>query len=455
MGLFDKNKISLSDLTFNVGLSHGKTIGKIRNFPIKQVNSERIEVTDTWLEKVIRNKKIVNGVDEKLIQAIVACIEKGDDPEGMTFAHSDRGESGKNPFLVRIYHDRAAEDDEHEDEHEDHSQADEENEEIDYDPSVDPSQKFVRKGEPIARIEFEIPPVLGMDVFGQPTEPEFPSIDSISTDPTVRLSEETHIIYANISGKIGFKKHSLYVESIDVHEGDVDSTFGDIEIFGSLEITGSIRPGITVKVEGDLIVRGNARGASLTVGGNLVVLRGIKMGLDAKLEVDGEVALGFIRDSNLVCGQNITIQIAAISSFVQAKGNIISSGPATQFYGGHFVCGGIMEVANLGRDGAEKTAVDVGVDWERYLKIRAMKAEMEALQESADGKDAANALKHEIALLSHEFEYNTKATVSVKGALSPNIHLTIAGKTIGVPEEYNNVSVSSKLNKGTFFTGNN
>ena len=92
----------------------------------------------------------------------------------------------------------------------------------------------------------------------------------------IRISEDKCTIYSKVSGHVTLVDDMVMVSDVYRFPANVDSSTGDIDYKGTVEVTGNVTTGFAVKAEGDIIVNGVVEGATLISGGNIVLKRGMQ-----------------------------------------------------------------------------------------------------------------------------------------------------------------------------------
>ena len=86
-----------------------------------------------------------------------------------------------------------------------------------------------------------------------------------------KTSEDGKETYAAISGKIEYCNYDLSVVNVYDVNGNLDMSMGNIDFNGDVNITGSVRSGVTVHAMGSIYVGGFVEGATLIAGKDIVL----------------------------------------------------------------------------------------------------------------------------------------------------------------------------------------
>lgn len=131
----------------------------------------------------------------------------------------------------------------------------------------------VNENDTIARIHQPQPGKPGRTVTGQELQPDPVKKAEIECGNGAKLSEDQDTVIATRKGVPFHKKgrvHSLKVENIYTHKGDVDIKSGNIDFRGHFKIQGAVNEGMKVSADGNIEIGDNASGAEILAGGSVV-----------------------------------------------------------------------------------------------------------------------------------------------------------------------------------------
>ena len=218
--------VRVSDDAMTAAINVVSTAEKRRRYTIAELN------------RAIRAKKIVHGIDSGVLVRMVARQQFNRD---VVFAKGTPPENGENGEIIHL---------------------------IDF-PEGKQSVP-VKKGTLICRV---IPPtsgIPGMDVYGR-------ALHCIPGRPiTVPLGENTaydrkdNVLYAKESGSISVEK-GVYVicDELIINE-NVTQESGKIEFSGNIVINGNVSDNTIIVSEKNIILRGKVTGAAITAKGSIV-----------------------------------------------------------------------------------------------------------------------------------------------------------------------------------------
>jgi hypothetical protein len=215
----------------------------------------------------------------------------------------------------------------------------------------------------------------GMNVLGEPI-PQQPGKDiTVKVSGDVSYIPETGQVIATAAGILSVVKGTeVKVSTKQTISGNIDFAVGNIESKNSVDITGSVHPGFSVKTKGDLRIGGNVESATIFCKGNVVVKGGL-LGANSRLETVGDADLNFMERSETIAGGGIILRRGSYYSRVSGDGDIFCS-PESKMIGSVFCCAGNFAGGDVGSPHAIAATIIAGVDGKRYAKYMNMKQEV-------------------------------------------------------------------------------
>ena len=308
--------------------------------------------------------------------------------------------------------------------------------------------------------------VLGEEVAQTPGK-DLPVVISNDTE----FDEESGIIRATRRGILSLvNENSIKVCAKQVISGNIDYSTGNIESQDAVEIGGTILPGFKVVTHGDLLLRGNARSATINCHGNLVVKGGI-IGKQCDIHVQGDADFNFMEQGKLRTNGKAIIRKQAYYCKVMADGDIHCK-ENSQIMAAVLMSGGNLSVGNVGSPKSPPSRLAGGVSpdcYLRYLKMQSQLYSIEqerlvflqlhgmkkktALRESLE--ESINSLYHEMTSLNlipgsadnSGLEYIQKTTITVKGTIFSGTELQLGNTTTTIKKNLRSVCFS--LDKDT------
>lgn len=205
-------------------------------------------------------------------------------------------------------------------------------------------------------------------------------------DIPVTISDDAE--YDLVSGVIRAKhggilslvnENSIKVCAKQLISGNIDYHTGNIESHNAVEIGGTILPGFTVNTNGDLLLGGNARSATINCRGNLVIKGGI-IGEKCRVRVKGDADLRFIEQGHLRTEGKVIIRKQAYYSRILAD-NEIHCEESSQIMAGVLISGRSLNLGNVGSPNAPPAMLAAGVAPERYLQYLSMRAKLRDIEQ--------------------------------------------------------------------------
>ncbi len=283
------------------------------------------------------------------------------------------------------------------------------------DGSMDYKEKeFVtkcEKGEVICEFKPYIEAQEGYTVYGEPIPGKMlgekkykigtgmiPSADN----PNIYIAEYEGALNIDKSGRIS-------VENKVKIKKDVDLNTGNLNINGSIEIGGTIRPGFIVKATGSIYVNESIEDAVVEAGADVIVNHGI-LGKDkgtCKIKAGGNVSSKFIQNADVRSDGKIMVKESVVQSDIFSK-EIVFVG--ANVIGGKVIGKNGLEVGTAGSTSFTKTVLMAGKDMEIEEKIEEMNKQL---------KDISKVYKDHIDDMKMQFGENFLRDISnfVKGLI--------------------------------------
>lgn len=418
-----------------------------------------------WLQGELENSGIIFGIKTDLFSEIAVRLKNGLELRGLEVAKGVPPTQATEPYLNILREQESS--------------------------GIDRFKAYlrhtlVRTGQLVAEIRYRSPAVVGKDVGGRAI---LPPPGEKSPDPIISDGLEitkNGEIQALSAGVVQFDGDwSISLIQMLIHEGNANLACGDITFEGPAEINGNIDGGARVKVSGDLIVRGEVCGGSIECGGNLVVERGIVVGLNGRVEVKGDVTADFVENSTIHCRGSLNVARSIMQSNIIAGGSITVASGDGLISGGMYSCHGSLRTGNLGRPEGSLTSLNVGTNVRAECSIQIRKKRLDTLLSQSEedrrnfkvlmnkhvsrlskvDKKLKDGLRIRIARWSKIIEsaqlhlkkasegltFSSDAELHVSGALSTNCLITVRGKMIAIREDKAFVSISGVLENGSYF----
>ena len=170
-----------------------------------------------------------------------------------------------------------------------------------------------------------------------------------------------HQLIATINGQIVDSGNRISIDPRLEIKGSVGVGTGDIDFDGSVEISGSVKQGFSVKATGDIEIKGSVSGAEVS-GRNVIISGGITGANRGKVYAKEDVRCAFTENAVVEAGRDIYIADAALHSTLRAGKQIIIEDKRGQITGGLSIAGEEIRAKVIGNQAYVVTRVSVGVD---------------------------------------------------------------------------------------------
>ncbi len=242
----------------------------------------------------------------------------------------------------------------------------------------------VSKGDIIAT---NIPPTSGtpgINVCGEEI-PQIPGKDlPVEVLKDAEYDKKSRTIRATRGGILSLvRDNSIMVCAKQIISGNIDYSTGNIESHNAVEINGTILPGFSVKTQGDLLLNGNARAASIRCDANLVIKGGI-IGEQCKVTVKGDADITFMDQGRLRSKGKVIIREHAYHSRIMADGEIHAR-ESSQVMAGVLMSGKSLFLGNVGSPSSPPALLAAAVAPGRYLRFLSMREKLRETEQERLG----------------------------------------------------------------------
>lgn len=200
----------------------------------------------------------------------------------------------------------------------------------------------------------------GMNIQGKRIAPRDTKKAILRHGKNIKLSEDGLSISSMVHGHVMLVDGDVFVS--DVYEVEnVDTSTGNIDYPGSVQINGNVTNGFTVKSSGNVVINGIVEGAHIIAGGNIVIARGMNGMTRGTLKAGGNVIAKFIENATVEADGYVNTG-SILHSRVSAGTEIEVTGKKGFITGGRVQAGSQITVKTLGAMMGASTIVEVGVD---------------------------------------------------------------------------------------------
>ena len=180
------------------------------------------------------------------------------------------------------------------------------------------------------------------------------------------------------SGMVEYVNNAINVSNVYSIKGDCDMSVGNIDFDGSVQISGCVRTGHTVKATGGISVGGGVQAAKLIAGGNVEVKGGMQGSGKGSIEAGGSVSIMYIEQGSISAGGPVTVDVS-IHSRIETGSTIHVKGKRGAIIGGQAAAAGDIVANFIGTLAGTRTEVEVGFMPKKRSRIQEIEKEMERI----------------------------------------------------------------------------
>jgi uncharacterized protein (DUF342 family) len=206
-------------------------------------------------------------------------------------------------------------------------------------------------------------------------------------DIPLPLGENVHVgddgvtIIADINGQVVLAGGKISVKPVYNVQGDVNLKTGNIIFLGTVEISGNVDDGFSVKAAGNILVNGTVGKAELDAEGDIIVHQGITGKSSGTVRAGGNIWARFIENAIVEAGNMVLVSDGIINSQVDAYKRIVCLGKRAHIVGGRLRATEEINAKILGSPtSGTETICEVGIDPKSKMQLEtltALKTDME------------------------------------------------------------------------------
>ncbi|MFU8819663.1 MAG: flagellar assembly protein A [Desulfurivibrio sp.] len=221
----------------------------------------------------------------------------------------------------------------------------------------------VKKGQLLARRTPPEPGVEGWTVRGVPL-PAKPGADiRFQPQPNVVISDDNLSLLSDIDGMVTIQSdNKIAVFTVYEVKGDVDYRVGNLDMVGTLLISGWVRPGFTVRASGEIRVGGGVEDAILIAGSNTVIGGGMISRGQGRIRSGGDLSIRFLEWTRVHAAGNILVRDQVMRCHVFAAGTLTVTAGLGLIRGGVVSAIQGIEANEIGSPAGVRTVVMVGAN---------------------------------------------------------------------------------------------
>lgn len=215
-------------------------------------------------------------------------------------------------------------------------------------------------GDVLARIVPAVPSVPGRTIRGEVISGGEPKSAKFRYGKNVAPSEDGSELYATVSGHVSLDGERVSVSDVLLLK-DVDSSTGNINYSGSVQVSGSVCENFSVHAGGNVIVEGVVEGAEIHADGDVIIARGMNGMGKGKIFAGGNVIAKFFENAEVTAGGYVDSD-SILHSTISAMDAVHVGGKRGFITGGYVCASNGVYVKNLGSNMGTDTVVEVGVN---------------------------------------------------------------------------------------------
>ena len=444
------------------GLSDDKMTAFVTEFDPEVYEDSEFQITKEFIQNQLRKSDLKGQVPAKELTELSDAARKRENLDGKIAARGLDPSVGADPYIHLVYKDAPK---------------------VSLDSDMinirDMQQRsIVHAGQLVAEIRYLKPEVIGLNILGQPIQPERgPALEVVVGEGIQQLQPGK--FFAECGGVPQCEEgNKLSLIKSHVHEGDVNLKSGNIYFDGPVEIKGSVDSGALVRVKGPVKIYGSITGGTVISKDPIEVVESIVTGTQGKVICATQVKAAFIENSTIECDGSIVVAKSLVSSDVVAGDYIHALAADGVIGGGTILCRNMVAAANIGFTKGARTKFIVGVDHRvvRRTKIREKRLQnlIEAqerykleFRELTQKKDSQLTLKHkqlkeslkekmtnvrplieavtqQLEILKTSMTYNEDALIAATNVFAANCQVEVGGQGVILEADTMAVGISAR-----------
>lgn len=243
----------------------------------------------------------------------------------------------------------------------------------------------VKAGDEVAEMIPADPGDPGVDVRGNTIKPAQVRKLNFRYGRNLHVSDDGLKLITDVSGHVTLDGDRVSVSNTYTVEADVDTSTGDIDYDGNVEVKGNVVGGFRIKATGDVEVAGSVENAYIEAGGQIILRRGIQGMGRGELHAGTNIVAKFLESTKARAGGYIQAD-AIMNSDVSAAGDIIVDGNKGNITGGVTRSATLVQVKNAGTSMGIKTEFEVGIDPSLLAEFKECQARLNELAKEMESE---------------------------------------------------------------------
>ncbi len=319
------------------------------------------------LKTSAQNDGVVYGINEELLRTYA---ENGTFLKIFTLAEGKTAQDGKDGQIIELYsRDKRI------------SLTVDDKENVDY-KNLNWLQT-VHKGDVICNIIPPVPAQDGIDVRGNAIKGREGRAPKLPMGKNIVENETQTALIAEVDGYLTYCGGIFKVEQLLQIEEDVDSSVGNLDVIGSVNVKGSVIEGFSIKATGDILVSGRVEGALLEAGGNIKVVGGMNGNFKGKLIAGGNVSSKYLENCYVSASGTVKSDSIINSTVISSDMVIINTGKGV-IIGSTVIGRKGVEAKVIGNERNLPTKITVGSDPKLSGELVELKREVVDLTRKID-----------------------------------------------------------------------
>jgi uncharacterized protein len=240
-------------------------------------------------------------------------------------------------------------------------------------------------GQPLARKKPAAAGAAGFTVTGEEIPSQIGKDHALPKGKNTDISpDDPDLLVASENGSVQFVNNIVIVEKDYKLLKDVDIATGNIKFVGNLQITGTVKSGFSVLVDGNLSISKNVEDSIISSGGSVTIEGGFINSGNGYIRATEDVAIRFIENGKVEAGHDINIGGEVINSNISAGNAIFVKGKKAVILGGQTAAYNLIETDSIGSDMGTKTLVRVGYNPEILREYQHIDSEIKRLKSDTE-----------------------------------------------------------------------
>ncbi len=241
--------------------------------------------------------------------------------------------------------------------------------------------EIVKDQEVLKRVP-AVKPQDGYNVYGDkaPAEMEPPK-GYKKGENMVQSGKDANVMLSAIDGCLDVNKRLISVLPVVVINGDVNYDSGNIDFNGSVQITGSVLPGFSVKAKGDVYIGNTVEDAIIEADGDITVKMGVVGKESVRLTSGGRITAKYFLQAKVEATGDIIVEDSIINCNVFSNNKVQVVAKHGKIIGGKTTALYEIEVNVSGAINETETQLSVGRNLFIEKELEAVNAEIKKWRE--------------------------------------------------------------------------